>query len=105
MAKAAKRMVSILNGALIKGTSFEQEFVDLLGHLGNLKGFMPKYYRDMSELKVEEIRLLYKMGADSHLITEPLYALLTFPIDYKDKRWKKISAQIKAHGNWCWRLC
>jgi len=101
MTKAVKRIDSLLNHEEITGTNLDKEFSEFRSHLGNIKGLMPERYRLASERELIMIRLYsshtYQLKARQE-IRKRLDDILTYPIDYSSRYWKKISAHIIANG-------
>jgi hypothetical protein len=100
MLTARKNIDALLNGGRIQGTDYEKELSTFVGHLGNIKGLMPERYQRLSELKIKQVRLYEKIGGEGfrEAVGEDLDEILAYPIDYKSKLWKRISAQIMSHG-------
>ena len=97
MTLAAKNLVTIWDGGRVEGTTAEQELADFIGHFSNIRGFLSKRDRDLSEPKLELVGLLQRVGAyDS--AKEELYGILAFPIDYSTKPWKKFRFAIGSRG-------
>ncbi|MGA2876995.1 MAG: hypothetical protein ABSE82_15870 [Nitrososphaerales archaeon] len=97
MTQSAKRIIALLDGERTEGVTFDKEFTEFLGHLSNIKGFLSKRDQKLSELTVELIQIYRRFGA-SDQIKVYLYELLTFPVDYSNKPFKKIRAAVNAMG-------
>src|ERR1039458_4620463 len=104
MAVAAKRIIAMLDGEKIDGTSVDAEIADLVQHLGNLITFVKTEHGRLAEAKVQEIaawlrldRMLPGGGFDERIKGE-LLSLLMIPIDLSKIRSKKVRAMIQAQG-------